>query len=134
MPFLRGSLWCVHCSDRFSPSWEGCGTGGAVCGEVLSKQGGRGWSAPCRRLSKDARDPPHPGLGVFGTRGSTHLLFPGHLADYISQQALGDRAQQQAHRAGGTNAAPSNPGRRPATSASAAKDEGWARPPLESGE
>lgn len=87
MPFLRGSLWCVHCSDRFSPSWEGCGTGGAVCGEVLSKLGGRGWSAPCRRLSKDARDPPHPGLGVFGTRGSTHLLFPGHLADYISQQA-----------------------------------------------
>ena len=78
----------IHCSDRFSPSWEGWGTGGAVWGEVLSKQGGRRWSAPCRRLSKDARDPPHPGLGVFGARGSTHLLFlRAACGDYISQQA-----------------------------------------------
>lgn len=70
----------VYCSDRFSPSWEGWGTGGAVRREVLSKQGGRRWSAPCRRLSKDARDPPHPGLGVFGARRSTHLLFSGQFA------------------------------------------------------
>ena len=53
---------------------------------MLSKQGGRRWSAPCRRLSKDARDPPHPGLGVFGVRGSTHLLRAA-CGDYISQQA-----------------------------------------------
>lgn len=98
MPFLRDSLCCVHCSDRFSRSWEGWGTGGAFWGEVLSKQGGLGWSAPWRKLSKDARGPPHPGLGVFGARGSTHLVFPGHLADYISQQA---RRRLPALRVGG---------------------------------
>lgn len=42
-------------------------------GRRRSKQGGGGWSVSCRTLSKDARDPPHPGLGP--------------LRDYISQKA-----------------------------------------------
>lgn len=48
-----------------------------------SKQGGGRWSVSCRRLSKDARDPPHPSLGPL-----QGLHFPEGAAEAASRGGL----------------------------------------------
>ena len=76
---LYGVLTALTDSAHLGKAW---GPVGRAFGR-RSKQGGGGRSAPCRRSSKDAQDPPHTGLGPL--RG---LHFPEGAAQAASRGGL----------------------------------------------